>query len=55
MKAKLQMDIAAAATDEARSALQLAFDEQERALEHEIDHKPLMVACELGVEYNFLS
>ena len=34
---------------------QAEFEARERALEHDIDHKPMDVHMEIAVSYNFLS
>lgn len=55
LKAQLSAELAAAANDEEREEITAAFNSREKALEHEIDHKPLDLHLELGVSYNFLS
>jgi hypothetical protein len=55
LKAQLHAEIAAAADEEAAEELRKAFVSREKALEHDLDHKPLEVHIELGVAYNFLS
>jgi hypothetical protein len=35
--------------------IRAAFDQREKAIEHEIDHKPLEMHLSLGVAYNFLT
>ena len=55
MKAQLQAELAAAADDEAREAITAAFASREKALEHDIDHKPMDVHLTRDVSYNFLS
>ena len=55
MKAKLQSDLNAAATDAAAEEVRAQYEIDERKLEHSIDHTPLEMHCELSVAYNFLS
>ena len=55
LKAQMQSEIAAAGTDAEAASIRTAFEQRERALEHEIDHRPLDLHMKLGVSYNFLS
>lgn len=55
LKAQLSAELSAAASDETRSEITAAFASREKALEHELDHKPLDVHLTLDVSYNFLS
>ena len=55
LKAKLQSDLNAAATDAAAEEVRAQYEIDERKLEHSIDHTPLEMHCELSVAYNFLS
>ena len=55
LKAQMQSEIAAAASDDEAADIRAAFEQRERALEHEIDHRPLDLHMKLGVSYNFLS
>lgn len=41
LKAQLQAELAAAADDSERDAIQSAFASREKALEHDLDHKPM--------------
>ena len=52
MKAQLQGELAAAADDTAREEITAAFASREKALEHDIDHKPLETHLTLEVSYN---
>ena len=54
LKAQLTAEVQAAG--EAESAqIRAEFDQKEKALEHEIDHRPLEMHLELELSYNFLS
>ena len=55
MKAQLQAELASAMDDSAREEITAAFRSREKALEHDIDHKPMDVHLTLDVSYNFLS
>ena len=55
MKAQLQAELAAAADDAERESITAAFRSREKALEYDIDHKPLETHLTLEVAYNFLS
>jgi len=55
LKAQLQAEIAAAATDSDREEITAAFAAREKALEHDLDHRPLDCHLSLDVSYNFLS
>ena len=55
LKAQMQSEISAAASDAEAADIRAAFEQRERALEHEIDHRPLDLHMKLGVSYNFLS
>ena len=54
LKAQMAAELAAAPESE-HEAVRLEFEGRERAIEHEVDHKPLRVEMLLGVDYNFLS
>ena len=54
LKARLETELAAAADDAALEALRAKFSQQERDLEHTIDHTTHTFACQLDVDYNFL-
>jgi len=47
--------MAVAANDKESREIRAAFDQREKAIEHEIDHKPLEMHLSLGVSYNFLT
>lgn len=55
LKAQLQAELAAAPSDEAREEITAAFAAREKALEHDLDHKPMDVHLTLDIAYNFLS
>lgn len=55
LKAQMATDVAAAGNESEASAIRLKYDAAERAIEHEIDHKPLEMHMSLEVAYNFLS
>jgi hypothetical protein len=55
LKAQLEAEMAAAPNDAESRKVRHAFDQRERAIEHEIDHKPLEMHLSLGVSYNFLT
>ena len=55
LKAQLQAELAAAPDDHSREEIQHAFASREKALEHDLDHKPMDVHMEIAVSYNFLS
>ena len=52
MKAQLQAELASAMDDSAREEITAAFRSREKALEHDIDHKPMDVHLTLDVSYN---
>ena len=52
MKAQLQAELASAMDDSAREEITAAFASREKALEHDIDHKPMDVHLTLDVSYN---
>ena len=47
--------MAGAANDAEAKQIRLAFEQRERALENELDHKPMDVHLSLSVAYNFLT
>ena len=51
----MQTELSAATSDADADAIRDAFSARERQIEHEIDHKPLELHMQLGVDYNFLS
>lgn len=52
LKAQMQSEIAAAGSEDKKSSIRDAFLQRERALEHEIDHRPMDLHMKLGVKYN---
>jgi len=54
-KAQFQAEMAVSPSEEHTLKLRTAFDQREKAIEHEIDHKPLEMHLSLGVSYNFLT
>jgi hypothetical protein len=55
LKAQLSAELAAAPNDEARDEITQAFAAREKALEHDLDHKPMDVHMTIDMSYNFLS
>jgi hypothetical protein len=55
LKAQMSAEVAAASSETEASAIRLKYDAAEKAIEHEIDHKPLEMHMSLAVAYNFLS
>ena len=55
LKAQLQAELAAAKDDAAADVIRAAYVSREKALEHDMDHKPLDAHIELNISYNFLS
>ena len=55
LKAQLQTELAEAADDEARAEITAAFAAREKALEHDLDHKPMDLHMTIDLSYNFLS
>jgi hypothetical protein len=55
LKAQLTAEVAAARTETAADQIRVAYDKKEKALENEIDHRPLEMHLEMEVKYNFLS
>ena len=55
LKAQLQAELAAAGTDEERENITAEFSAREKAIEHDLDHKPRDMHMEISVSYNFLS
>ena len=55
LKAQLQAELGAAGSEDAREEIQAAFAAREKALEHDLDHKPMDVHLTLDMAYNFLS
>jgi hypothetical protein len=51
LKAQLEAETAAAASQEEIKQIRLGFEQREAAIEHEIDHKPLDVHLSLDIEY----
>jgi hypothetical protein len=54
-RARLDSQISAAVDDAECKVLREAFSEQERQIEHDIDHKQMEFHLNLGLAYNFLS
>lgn len=55
LKAQLQAELATAADATAQEEIRAAFVAREKAVEHDIDHKPMDVHMEISMAYNFLS
>ena len=55
LKAQMSAEVAAAGSESEATAIRAKYDAAERAIEHEIDHKPLECHLSLAVAYNFLS
>jgi hypothetical protein len=55
LKAQLTAEVSAACSESAADAIRASFERKERALENEIDHRPLEMHMEMEVAYNFLS
>tara|TARA_B110000858_G_C17397881_1_gene291138 strand:+ start:289 stop:480 length:192 start_codon:yes stop_codon:yes gene_type:complete len=55
LKAQMQAEVAAAGSEGEAQSIRALFENREKALEHEIDHKPLEVHMSLEVAYNFLA
>lgn len=52
LKAKLEAELAAAASEDDLTALRDRFSAEERALEHEVDHEIHTFSATLDVAYN---
>ena len=52
LKAQLQAELGAAGSEDAREEIQAAFAAREKALEHDLDHKPMDVHLTLDMAYN---
>ena len=48
----MQSELSAATSDADADAIRDAFASRERQIEHEVDHKPLELHMQLGVDYN---
>ena len=55
LKARVEAEIAAAGEDDDLDALRVAFNGEERDVEHAIDHEVHTFSATLEVDYNFLS
>lgn len=55
LKAQMQAEVAAAGSEGEAQSIRALFENREKALEHEIDHKPLEMHMSLAIAYNFLS
>jgi hypothetical protein len=51
LKAQFEAEMAGAANESETRQIRAAFDQREKAIEHEIDHKPLEMHLSLGVSY----
>ena len=51
----MSAEVAAAGSDAEATAIRMKYDAAEKAIEHEIDHKPLEMHMSLAIAYNFLS
>ena len=52
LKARVEAEVAAAKEDDDLDAMKVAFQGEERDLEHSIDHEVHTFSCVLDVEYN---
>ena len=52
LKAQLTAELASAADSDAQEQIRAAFSAREKAIEHDIDHKPMDVHMCLDVSYN---
>lgn len=55
LKAQLEAELSATTDKETISAIRAGFEQREKAIEHDIDFKPMNVHLSLDVSYNFLS
>jgi len=55
LKAQLTAEVAAAGPGVKADQIRVEFDKREKALENEIDYRPLEMHMEMEVQYNFLS
>ena len=55
LKAQLQAELANATEQSEQDQIHAAFSSREKAIEHDIDHKPMDVHLSLEISYNFLS
>jgi hypothetical protein len=56
LKAKMESDISKCkGDDDAIEKIRAKFGEDQRDIEHKLDHSPMEVNIALGIEYNFLS
>ena len=56
LKAQQVAEVAGAAGNEVKAdGIRAEFEKREKALENEIDHRPLEMHLEMEVQYNFLS
>ncbi len=55
LKASLTAEVAAAKDEVTADAIRVAYDKKEKALENDLDHRPLEMHLEMEVSYNFLS
>ena len=52
LKARVEAEVAAAKEDDDLDAMKLAFQGEERDLEHSIDHEVHTFSCVLDIDYN---
>ena len=55
LKAKLEAELSAAADESELQGLRACFQQEERAIEHAIDHEVHTFSATLDMQYNFLS
>ena len=55
LKAQLQAELSAAPNDEAREEITQAFAAREKALEHDLDHKPLDLHMTIDLSYKYVA
>ena len=55
LKAQLQAELSQTTSESEQEEIRAAFASREKALEHDIDHKPMECNIELQIAYNFLS
>ena len=55
LKARVEAEIAAAKEGDDLEAMKVAFQGEERDIEHSIDHEVHNFSCTLDIDYNFLS
>jgi hypothetical protein len=55
LKARVEAEISAAKEGDDLEAMKVAFQGEERDIEHSIDHEVHNFSCTLDIDYNFLS